>query len=115
MKGAKLKALRKERKMTQAQLALMLDVDITLIGKWELYDVTPNPDTLNKLSSIFDVTTDYLLGRSDIPNPQPQTKKEAFIEGLKELKLEQYKELTEADKALIAQQFNGLIDRLQKK
>jgi transcriptional regulator with XRE-family HTH domain len=38
------------------------------VGTWEREDRKPPLDQLNKMADLFDVTTDYLLGRSDNPN-----------------------------------------------
>ncbi|MDR2047715.1 MAG: helix-turn-helix domain-containing protein [Clostridiales bacterium] len=79
MDGKRLRELRKEKGLTQLALAELLNVDFTLIGKWELYDVTPNPDTLNKLANLFCTTTDYLLGRTDSPRPKTENEIEAEL------------------------------------
>jgi len=52
MKGERLKKLRKENKLTQQQLSDILNVDMSLIGKWELHDVTPNEKTLKNARNI---------------------------------------------------------------
>lgn len=79
MNGKKLRELRKQKKMTQEQLATLLNVDLTLIGKWELHDVTPNKNTLNSLADIFNVTIDELLGRESKVIPFPEQKKDPVI------------------------------------
>lgn len=65
MNGSILKQLRKERSLTQAELAKTLELDKSSIAKYESADVTPSPDILIKLADIFGVTVDYLLGRVD--------------------------------------------------
>lgn len=61
MNGLILKKIRKEKHLTQAQLAEMLNVDTSLIGKWEIYNVMPSSDTLIKLCEILECSVDYLL------------------------------------------------------
>ncbi len=61
MEGMNLRKLRKEKKLTQAQLASMLNVDQTLVGKWELHKVFPNDKTLIKLCEILECSIDFLL------------------------------------------------------
>lgn len=68
MDGKRLKKLRREKGLTQQQLADILNVDLSSIGKWEIHDFTPNKTTLFQLANFFEVTTDYLLGRTDSPN-----------------------------------------------
>lgn len=63
----RIKLIRTERNMTQDELAKKLGIDRSTISKWENPDGTePDSQTIAKLSEIFDVTTDWLLGRTDI-------------------------------------------------
>lgn len=66
MLGENLKQLRKQHKISQAELAKQLFVSQQAVGKWETNKATPNPETIIKIANIFDVSTDYLLGHSDI-------------------------------------------------
>ena len=58
----KLKELRKEYKISQRTLADMLGITQQAVAKWETGRSTPDTDTLQKLSSIFKVSIDNLLG-----------------------------------------------------
>ena len=58
----KLKKLRSENKITQEQLAKSINVERSLIGKYESEAAMPSNDTLIKIAQFFNVTTDYLLG-----------------------------------------------------
>ena len=60
--GATLKRLRLEAGYTQQQLADKLRVTKSVISYYELQERYPSPEILIKLSSIFHVSTDYLLG-----------------------------------------------------
>lgn len=60
--GLKLKTLRKEAGMTQSELAAKLNITKSVISYYELSERTPSPDVLIKLSAIFHVSVDYLLG-----------------------------------------------------
>ena len=62
MFGLRLRALRNEKKLTQNELGKLLNVSGKTIGTWERDSRQPNIEAINKLASIFDVTTDYLLG-----------------------------------------------------
>ncbi len=52
------------------QLGKLLNVSGKTIGTWERDSRQPNIEAINKLASIFDVTTDYLLGNSNEKQPQ---------------------------------------------
>ncbi len=60
--GKILKDLRKQNGMTQQQLADRLGVTKSVVSFYELRERTPSPDVLIRLSDIFHVSTDYLLG-----------------------------------------------------
>lgn len=61
----KLKELREEMKLKQADLARVFHVHQSYISKWELGIREPDFSTLVKISKFFKVSTDYLLGEED--------------------------------------------------
>ena len=58
-----LRELRKQKGMRQADVAQKLGVGRTTYVKYENGDNEPSFEMLNKLSDLFGVSTDYLLGR----------------------------------------------------
>ncbi|HBL40309.1 MAG TPA: XRE family transcriptional regulator [Ruminococcaceae bacterium] len=60
--GEKLKTLRKEYGLTQQDLAQRLNVTKSVVSYYELQERTPSAEILVKLSQIFHVSCDYLLG-----------------------------------------------------
>lgn len=65
MFAERLKELRKDKNMTQVQLAEALGVSKGTIAMWEIGKREPNFETLNRLSDIFDKRIDYILGNSN--------------------------------------------------
>lgn len=61
----RLKELRTEKGLSQAQLAKELNVSQRSISSWETGFREPDFQMLVLLSKFFGVTTDYLLGVSD--------------------------------------------------
>lgn len=61
----RLKELRTEHGMTQQYLASLLNIKQQSYIRYEYGTGEPSLDTLIKLTKIFDVTSDYLLGISD--------------------------------------------------
>ena len=57
----RLKELRENRNLTQAELAKLLKVSPSAIGMYEQGRRDPDSSTLKKLSVLFNVTVDYLL------------------------------------------------------
>lgn len=62
--GKLLKQLRLSAGLTQAQLGELIGVTKSVVSFYELQERSPSPDVLIKLSQIFHVSTDYLLGLS---------------------------------------------------
>lgn len=60
--GIIIRNLRKEHKMTQSQLAILLCTSQDTVSLWELNKSLPDIESLVKLAKIFDVSTDFLLG-----------------------------------------------------
>ncbi len=56
--------LRKEKGLSQVALAKELGVDCSTIAKYETGDRLPDLVMLCKLADYFNVTTDYLVGRT---------------------------------------------------
>jgi len=57
-----LKQLRKQRGITQAQLANELHVHQTAVSQWECGRTYPDRDTIVKLAAFYRVSADLLLG-----------------------------------------------------
>lgn len=60
--GLILKELRKEKRLTQTELAVELCTTQDTISLWELKKSYPDVLTLIKIAKFFDVSCDYLLG-----------------------------------------------------
>ena len=69
----KLLTLRKANDMTQEQLAEKLDVSRQSVSKWESGQATPDLEKIVVLSTVFNVTTDYLLKSSEIDDLSVKT------------------------------------------
>lgn len=66
----RLKELRKKQGITQEQLAQILGLERSTIGKYEgKKEVIPSAEVLNDIADYFEVSIDYLLGRTDDPYP----------------------------------------------
>ena len=63
--GEKLKELRKEKNLTQKQLAEALNNAQSAIFYWETNKQEPTISALKKICLFFDVSADYLLGLED--------------------------------------------------
>lgn len=67
--GVRLRQLRKARKLTQEDVAHQIGVARTTYAMYEQNSREPDNETLQKLADFFQVSVDYLLGRTDEPSP----------------------------------------------
>ena len=72
----KLKELRKERSLTQEQLAQSLFVSRTAVSKWESGRGYPSIDSLKEISRFFSVSIDELVSPSEIVNAAETDKRD---------------------------------------
>lgn len=102
----RLKQLREERHLSQAGLALNLNLSQSTVSAYEVGDRTPDLETLVAIAQFFGVSLDYLAGlteqkrlmtQSDLTpeelahlyayrqlNPRQQERVEAYMDGLRD-------------------------------
>ena len=61
----RLKTLRKQVKLTQAQIAEKLDISQQAYASWERGAKKPTQENLVKIAQVLNVSVDYLVGNSD--------------------------------------------------
>lgn len=64
----RLKELRKSNKLTQSELGKILGVGKTTISMYETGNSTPNDEIKLKISEYFNISVDYLLGKTNMKN-----------------------------------------------
>ena len=62
MLNQRIRQLRQARSMSQVDLAKRLNVTKQSVSNWENDNIQPSIEMLVKLSAVFSVSTDYLLG-----------------------------------------------------
>ncbi len=65
--GQRLKELRKSKGLTQKEMANLMDMTDRNYQRFEYGKINVSATTLCFLADFFGVTTDYLLGRSELP------------------------------------------------
>ncbi|HHV08301.1 MAG TPA: helix-turn-helix transcriptional regulator, partial [Firmicutes bacterium] len=60
--------LRKQKGLSQAELAQHLDVSQSLVSYYESGSKQPGYETLGKMANLFSVSVEYLLGLTDNPH-----------------------------------------------
>jgi len=66
--GKKMAALRKEKKISQSELAKMIKTSTSVIGRYERDEMTPSVEAAKKIAKILDTTVGYLLGETEQEN-----------------------------------------------
>lgn len=93
--ATRLKELRKSHKVTALELSKTLDISKAAISQFENEANYPHCNTLCALADYFDVTVDYLIGRSD--DATPLSFRSSFQKELSEHLLEIIPTLDETD------------------
>lgn len=65
--AARLKESRKRKRLTQKEVAEYLQIAPHSYQNYEIGERRPSFECLVAIADYFDVTTDYLLGRTDAP------------------------------------------------
>lgn len=67
LRGDRVKVLRESKGYTHQELADLLNVGYAQIYRFEAGKADPPGDVLSRMSRLFGVTVDFLLGLSDMP------------------------------------------------
>lgn len=98
---SRIKQLREKRGLIQEILAAELGITQQMLSKYEKDVTLVKVDILKKIATYFNVTTDYLLGVSDVKRDlQRQMKMNETLDEYYDL-IEVYKDLDSYDKEMI--------------
>lgn len=67
--GERLRQIRKEKGLTQAEVAKLLSIGESTVSFYESGKRQPDYKTLVRLSEVFKVSTDFLLGKTNLRTP----------------------------------------------
>lgn len=104
MIGQRIRDLRKQKRMSQTELAKSAGVSQTTVTAWETGKAEPSSSAVARLADIFNVTTDYLLGR---PNKQEIKKDDVELSDDDVIMTWRGKPLSDEDRELIRRIMNG--------
>jgi len=82
----RLRGLREGIKISQVKLGELIDVTQASINRYETDRATPPPETLLWYADYFDVSLDYIFGRTDKPQGATYEYKPKFVESSEEMK-----------------------------
>lgn len=63
--GKKLGTLRKEKKLSQTELAKQLSTSVSVISRYERDEMNPSIDAAKKIAALLGTTVGYLLGENE--------------------------------------------------
>lgn len=61
-------ATAKDKGISQKEIAAYLGLSPSVLSDWKIGRIKPSVEIIGKISDFLDVTADYLLCRTDIPN-----------------------------------------------
>ena len=94
----RLTELRKQKKISQEELAKKIGVHQNVIGRYERGEARPSIELASKLANVFEVSLDYLVGNTDLELDKTILEKVITIQ-----------KLPEEDKHCIMYSLDGLI------
>ncbi|WP_425595529.1 helix-turn-helix domain-containing protein [Priestia flexa] len=78
--GKRLATLRKEKGISQYEFADRIGFSRGQVANYEQGKREPDYETLQKIADFFDVSTDYLLGRTDNPDLIEEKNEESLLD-----------------------------------
>lgn len=79
MLGQRINELRRAFGWSQVELAKRLTITKQTVSNWENENIQPSIDMLVRLSRVFGVSTDYLLGLDAVPRLDIEGLPESFV------------------------------------
>lgn len=109
----RIKQLREENNWTQLELSEKMDCAMSSIAMYEKEIRKPSLEVLIRLSEIFNCSIDYLLGKSDIRNPEKKQEIDAnkILVGLSS----QFNKLSEESQKKVKEQIELLLENEELK
>lgn len=92
----RLKELRLERGLLQSDIALVINKTDRAVGQYEREERDPSSETWLTLANFFNVSLDYLLGKSNLKNSDEKIKEEFKHYYYKEMEGLTEEEITDA-------------------
>ncbi|HWO75557.1 MAG TPA: helix-turn-helix transcriptional regulator [Bacillus sp. (in: firmicutes)] len=102
---------KEDKKWTQQYVAELLNVTRTAYNHYENGESVPPSEGLLKLSELFDVSIDYLLGKTDQPNyNDPESSQKYELDEEVEEVLNMLNSLPESERKKLSLRILGYID-----
>lgn len=99
-----------ERGLTKAKFLFDVGLNKSCILNWQQRGTVPSGEVLTKIANYFDVSTDYLLGKTDIKEKAPAKSESSFTEAELAI-IEMYRALDDAGKITVGAVLKKEYDR----
>ena len=107
----KIKELREIAGLTQKELGLKLGLDGHNVGDWERQKCEPSSEMLSRIADVFDVSVDYLIGRTESDERQFDLYKNAFYTSSEEHEIiKAYRQLSFDQQQVVKVQLGALVE-----
>ena len=109
----RLRKLLEQNNITKKELSLRIGVRDVTVSRYFSGQRIPRTDVIVSIANYFKVSTDYLLGISDIKNPSDKNLENKYEEDI-ELwlsKTDGYKELSQEDREIISSIAKKLLEK----
>ncbi|WP_437831461.1 helix-turn-helix domain-containing protein [Niallia taxi] len=123
--GERIKYIRNKRKLSQKEMAKELGVSNVQLSRYETGERKPDPEMLSSIADFLDISTDYLLGRTDDLNKLPKAYdslseinklvKEYGIEDFGFFDIEQWKKLSPEDLDELRRHFEWVAQKAKER
>lgn len=105
----RLKELRQEKGLTQAEVAKSVKTSQRNIGRWENGENEPTASFIAKLAEFFQVSTDYLLGLEDDFGVKVETDGALLYSAEEKKLIEDYRKLNSDKRELIKSNIKAML------
>ena len=106
----RIRELRQKKNLSQLQLSIELEVTQETISAYEHSKHLPSVTALMKMSQLFGVSMDYIMGISDVPQIAISFGSSLADEEQKNLLLLYYRKLGDKNRAKLLSYAQGLLD-----
>ncbi|MES1046350.1 helix-turn-helix transcriptional regulator [Bacillus sp. Gen3] len=112
----RIKYLREKKEYSQKKVAESLGITNVQLSRYESGDRKPDPELIAQIADFYDVSTDYLHGRTDDPIPPKENKTSSDQkEGAENFFYFDLEGLNEEEKDLLHASYNAMRERARKR
>lgn len=113
--GQRLSRLRNDKRLSQEELAARLKISKSAIGMYERDQREPSFELLDEMALFFDVSVDYLMGRTDKRNSLKTDREEPVVQLLMRSKDEMTPESFDRLSQVIEELTKAFVEEVDKK